>query len=106
MPPTTAARCSTTSGAASANSASITERFRRSYRALRGTTIAAGSQPASALYSMRMLYAVLPFAGSLAAALLVNRYSLSENRIREIKGELERRRSEPQAVPDSAEVYA
>jgi GPH family glycoside/pentoside/hexuronide:cation symporter len=51
-----------------------------------------GSQPAETLHLMRLLYAIVPFAGALAAALVIHRYPISEVRASEIAEQLEARR--------------
>ena len=51
-----------------------------------------GAQPEGTLLLIRALYAALPFAGALAAILIIRRYPLTETRAYEIKEELERRR--------------
>ena len=57
-----------------------------------------GAQSAQTLLMMRVLYAVFPFVGALAAALIIRRYPLSEERAYEIKAELERRRGQANPV--------
>jgi len=56
-----------------------------------------GGQSAQTLYLIRLLYAVLPFAGALGAALLIHRYPLSEDRVGEIKDALQARRRQASA---------
>ncbi len=54
-----------------------------------------GGQSAAALLWMRILYSVLPFAGALAAAIVIGKYPLTEQRMRAIKQELDVRRAAP-----------
>ena len=52
-----------------------------------------GAQPAETLLLMRLLYAAVPFAGGVAAAIIIHRYPLTAERVGEMKAEMERRRS-------------